>query len=56
MITNEKFMEKTQSWLDFFKIRASWGQNGNCNIANFQYVGTIAFDDPTISTAKIILA
>ena len=52
VITNEKFMEKTQSWLDFFKIRASWGQNGNCNIANFQYVGTIAFDDPYYFDSK----
>ena len=39
-------MESTKSWLDFFKIRASWGQNGNCNISNFQYVATVAFDDP----------
>ena len=46
VITNEKFMESTKSWLDFFKIRASWGQNGNCNISNFQYVATVAFDDP----------
>ena len=52
VITNEKFMEKTQGWLDFFKIRASWGQNGNCNIANFQYVGTIAFDDPYYFDSK----
>ena len=52
VITNEKFMEKTQNWLDFFKIRASWGQNGNCNISNFQYVGTIAFDDPYYFESK----
>ena len=42
VITNEKFMEKTQSWLDFFKIRASWGQNGNNRIAKYQYLATIA--------------
>ena len=46
VITNEKFMESTNKWLDFLKLRASWGQNGNCNISSFQYVGTIAFDDP----------
>ena len=46
VITNEKFMESTQSWLDFLKLRASWGQNGNCNISAFQYLATIAFDDP----------
>ena len=31
VMTNEKFMQGTKSWLDFFKIRASWGQNGNKN-------------------------
>ena len=43
VITNEKFMEKTSSWLDFFKIRASWGQNGNCNIPNFNYLTQVGF-------------
>ena len=42
VVTNEKFMEKTRSWLDFFKIRASWGQNGNCSISKYQYLATIA--------------
>ena len=42
VVTNEKFMEKTKSWLDFFKIRASWGQNGNNRIAKYQYLATIA--------------
>ena len=43
VITNEKFMEKTASWLDFLKLRASWGQNGNQSISNFQYLTTFAF-------------
>ena len=42
VITNEKFMAKTQSWLDLLKIRASWGQNGNCAIPAYQYLATIA--------------
>ena len=42
VVTNEKFMESTKSWLDFFKIRASWGQNGNCSISKYQYLATIA--------------
>ena len=42
VMTNEKFMEKTKSWLDFIKIRASWGQNGNNRIAKYQYLATIA--------------
>lgn len=40
-ISNEKFMESTQSWLDFLKIRASWGQVGNQNIDNYQYLAPI---------------
>jgi hypothetical protein len=29
VVSNEEFMKSTSNWLDFFKIRASWGQNGN---------------------------
>ena len=43
VITNEKFMENTASWLDFLKLRASWGQNGNCQIGNFYYLSNIGF-------------
>ena len=42
VITNESFMKSTKSWLDFFKLRASWGQNGNCAISKYQYLATIA--------------
>ena len=42
VVSNEKFMEGTKSWMDFFKIRASWGQNGNCSINKYQYLATIA--------------
>ena len=42
MISNENFMQSAQSWLDFLKIRASWGQNGNNRIAKYQYLATIA--------------
>ncbi len=52
VITNENFMESTKSWLDFLKLRASWGQNGNCNISAFQYVATVAFDDPYYFDSK----
>ena len=44
VMTNEPFMESTQSWMDFFKIRGSWGQNGNASISPFQYLATISFD------------
>ena len=42
VVSNEKFMESTKSWLDFLKIRASWGQNGNKDISKYQYLATIA--------------
>ncbi len=41
IITNEPFMKNTQSWLDFLKLRGSWGKNGNQSIPNFQYLSTI---------------
>lgn len=44
VLTNEPFMENTLSWMDFFKIRGSWGQNGNASISPFQYLATISFD------------
>ena len=47
VITNEKFMENTASWLDFLKLRASWGQNGNCQIGNFYYLSNIGFSPTT---------
>ena len=43
VITSEKWMEKVHTWMDYFKIRASWGQNGNCNVGNFYYLSNIAF-------------
>ena len=43
VLSNEKFMENTYSVMDFFKIRASWGQNGNCQINNFYYLSNIGF-------------
>ena len=44
VMSEEKFMENSRRWLDFLKIRASWGRNGNQSIDNFQYVSPIAFD------------
>lgn len=45
VITNEDFMDSAKSWMDFLKIRASWGQNGNQSISAFQYLATISFSD-----------
>ena len=45
VISNEPFMESTKSWLDFLKLRASWGQNGNKDISKYQYLATIALEN-----------
>ena len=42
VISNEPFMQSTNSWMNFLKFRASWGQNGNCSISKYQYLATIA--------------
>ena len=41
--TNETFFENTRDWLDFLKVRASWGQVGNQNIPGYQYLSPIQF-------------
>src|SRR5690554_3619733 len=40
IVTNEPFMEDASNWMDFLKLRASWGQNGNSSISPFQYLAT----------------
>ncbi|MFA5444637.1 MAG: TonB-dependent receptor [Bacteroidales bacterium] len=44
IVSNEPWMDSTRDWLNFFKIRGSWGQNGNCSISNFQYTAMITLD------------
>ena len=41
IISNEPWMQDSSDWLSFLKVRASWGQNGNSSISNFQYLSTI---------------
>lgn len=42
VMSNEAFMDKTQDWLNFLKLRLSWGQVGNQNIDPFQYASPIS--------------
>lgn len=47
VMTQEDFMsESTSSFLNYAKLRASWGQNGNQSIPNFIYSSTIAYAFP----------
>ncbi|MBQ8069340.1 MAG: TonB-dependent receptor [Bacteroidales bacterium] len=40
--TEESFMSGVKSWMPYFKLRASWGQNGNANISAFQYSANVS--------------
>lgn len=54
VISNMDFMKSTASWLDFLKVRASWGQVGNNNIGDFKYaaVSTTVASDYNFGTGK----
>ncbi|RYD91059.1 MAG: SusC/RagA family TonB-linked outer membrane protein, partial [Sphingobacteriales bacterium] len=41
IISSEDFLKNSVSWLNFLKLRASWGQVGNQDIADFQYASPI---------------
>lgn len=46
VLTNESFMQGTRGWMDFFKLRGSWGQNANLsNVPNLQYLATYSSND-----------
>ena len=45
VISNEDWWNP--SFINFLTLRGSWGQNGNCNIDNFQYLATISVGNPT---------
>lgn len=44
VITNESFAETVKPTIDFLKLRASWGQNGNQSIPGFQYISLTSFN------------
>jgi len=37
VMSEESFLEDAGNWMNYLKLRASWGQVGNQNIENFQY-------------------
>ena len=45
VVTGEKFMEPVTKVMDYFKLRASWGQVGNQNIGNYMYLAPMAFNN-----------
>jgi len=55
VVSNEPFFEKALPFLDYLKVRGSWGQLGNDNVPAFQYLN--AYDlsatglGPVVTTA-----
>jgi Outer membrane receptor proteins, mostly Fe transport len=48
VISNESWMAPTKKWMDFLKLRGSWGTNGNDNIATtFAYESLITLSNAT---------
>jgi TonB-linked SusC/RagA family outer membrane protein len=45
VLSNMPFMEGTRNVINSFKLRASWGQNGNEAIRPFQYLSLITYDN-----------
>lgn len=42
-ISEEDFWKNHVSWMDYFKLRASWGQMGNDKVDAFQYITAYTF-------------
>lgn len=43
--SSEDFMASTGKWLNFLKVRASWGSNGNDGISAFNYLSLISLSN-----------
>ncbi len=41
VMTNSAFLSPTQGWLSFLKLRASWGQVGNQNASDYNYLAQV---------------
>ena len=50
IISKEKFMENTKSWLDMLKLKVSIGQQGNDNIGNWAYIDTYTLSKSSETT------
>lgn len=47
-ISEENFWKNNVSWMDYLKLRASWGQMGNDKVSAFQYMTAYTYDNPAI--------
>ncbi|MDR2475120.1 MAG: TonB-dependent receptor [Bacteroidales bacterium] len=44
-VTEEAFMEDAKSFLNYLKIRASWGENGNNRIPEYKWLPTVTLSN-----------
>lgn len=55
VVSEEPFFQKAAPFIDYFKIRASYGQLGNDNVGRFQYLNTYELSatslGPVVTTA-----
>lgn len=54
VLTKEGFMANRPGWLDFAKIRASWGQNGNEAIGAFGYTSNMSVGYNAVIDGKVL--
>lgn len=52
-ISEEEFWKTSLSFIDYFKLRGSWGQTGNDRIEEFQYRSSYGFGNPYIFNNNI---
>ncbi len=45
VLSEENFFQNIKNSVNFLKLRASWGENGNNSIPTFQYLSTISFSN-----------
>ncbi len=53
VLTKENFMKNRPEWLDFLKLRASWGQNGNESIGAFGYTSMMSMGYNAVVNGKV---
>jgi TonB-linked SusC/RagA family outer membrane protein len=51
-VSEEKFWKDHVKWMDYLKLRASWGQMGNDKVSAFQYITAYTFGNAAILGAS----
>ncbi len=51
--TNETFLANSRNWLDFLKVRLSWGQVGNQNVGGYNYLAPIQLRNTNYSFGTV---